>query len=147
MGRPPFRPRIIFRPQPTPTVSNRVDAQAIMKRFLTKISAVVFVAALFAPTFTQAANKKPNILIIWGDDIGWNNPSCYHRGLMGYERADHEASDYGRWRVDHAFVLVPAQAKVRQFLQTFKEYPPRQKPGSSNLDQVLETLTNGPRTN
>ena len=28
--------------------------------------------------------KKPNILIIWGDDIGWFNPSCYHNGVMGY---------------------------------------------------------------
>jgi arylsulfatase len=33
-----------------------------------------------------AANgKKPNILIIWGDDIGWFNPSCYHGGVMGYQ--------------------------------------------------------------
>ena len=29
-------------------------------------------------------NGKPNILFIMGDDIGWFNPSCYHRGLMGY---------------------------------------------------------------
>ena len=28
---------------------------------------------------------KPNILFIMGDDIGWFNPSCYHRGLMGYQ--------------------------------------------------------------
>jgi arylsulfatase len=32
----------------------------------------------------MAATKKPNILVIWGDDIGWFNPSCYHRGMMGY---------------------------------------------------------------
>ena len=30
----------------------------------------------------QAADKKPNILFIMGDDIGWMQPSCYHRGLM-----------------------------------------------------------------
>lgn len=29
--------------------------------------------------------KKPNILILWGDDIGWENPSCYNRGMMGYQ--------------------------------------------------------------
>jgi arylsulfatase len=28
--------------------------------------------------------KKPNILIIWGDDIGWYNISCYNLGVMGY---------------------------------------------------------------
>ena len=30
------------------------------------------------------AKKKPNILIIWGDDIGQSNLSCYSHGLMGY---------------------------------------------------------------
>lgn len=30
------------------------------------------------------AGKKPNICIIWGDDIGWNNSSAYNRGMMGY---------------------------------------------------------------
>jgi arylsulfatase A-like enzyme len=32
----------------------------------------------------QPAQQRPNILIIWGDDIGWFNPSAYHRGIMGY---------------------------------------------------------------
>ena len=30
----------------------------------------------------QAATEKPNILVIWGDDIGWYNFSVYHRGVM-----------------------------------------------------------------
>jgi arylsulfatase len=29
--------------------------------------------------------KKPNILVIWGDDIGWSNLSCYNLGVMGYK--------------------------------------------------------------
>src|SRR5580704_5704677 len=29
--------------------------------------------------------KKPNILVIWGDDIGISNLSCYSHGLMGYQ--------------------------------------------------------------
>jgi arylsulfatase A-like enzyme len=28
--------------------------------------------------------SKPNILIIWGDDIGWFNISAYNHGVMGY---------------------------------------------------------------
>jgi hypothetical protein len=60
-----------------------------------------------------------------------------------FERADHEAGDYDRWRVDHAFVLLPAIAFVSQHLSTFVEYPPRQKPGSFNLDQVLKKLQEG----
>ncbi|MFC5757220.1 arylsulfatase [Rhizobium sp. GCM10022189] len=34
---------------------------------------------------TGAAGGKPNILVIMGDDIGWFNPSIYHRGMMGYK--------------------------------------------------------------
>ena len=30
-------------------------------------------------------NQKPNILVIWGDDIGWSNPSIYNMGMMGYK--------------------------------------------------------------
>jgi arylsulfatase len=32
----------------------------------------------------MAAKKQPNILIIWGDDIGWFNVSAYNHGIMGY---------------------------------------------------------------
>ena len=62
-----------------------------------------------------------------------------------YERADHEVADYDHWRVDHAFVLVPAQGYVAGHLDTFKEFPPRQKPGSFSLDQVLEALQSAPK--
>jgi arylsulfatase len=60
-----------------------------------------------------------------------------------FERADHEAGDYDRWRVDHAFVLLPAVAYVGKHLQTYAEFPPRAKPGSFNLDQVLKKLQEG----
>jgi arylsulfatase len=51
--------------------------------------------------------------------------------------------DYNRWRLEHIFLLVPAQQYVGQFLGTFKEFPPRQKTGSFGIDQVLDSLTRG----
>jgi len=42
--------------------------------------------------------------------------------------------------IDRAFLLVPAQAYVGQFLQTFQEYPPRMKAASFSLDQVMEKM-------
>ena len=41
--------------------------------------------SLGAPLQAQAANKKPNILVIWGDDIGITNISAYSHGMMGYK--------------------------------------------------------------
>jgi len=41
--------------------------------------------ALGSLTMAQAADKKPNILIIWGDDIGGFNVSAYNMGMMGYK--------------------------------------------------------------
>ena len=47
------------------------------------LSLLVATAALFSVVApAQAQDKKPNILFIMGDDIGWMQPSCYHRGLM-----------------------------------------------------------------
>ncbi len=37
------------------------------------------------PANTQANGKKPNILVIWGDDIGEFNISAYNMGMMGYK--------------------------------------------------------------
>ena len=36
----------------------------------------------------QTAQKKPNILVISGDDIGWYNVSAYNMGVMGYRRQE-----------------------------------------------------------
>ena len=54
-----------------------------MKRYVPLLSAMLLsIAAL--PGLAQA-QQKPNIVVVWGDDIGWFNPSCYHRGMMGYK--------------------------------------------------------------
>jgi arylsulfatase A-like enzyme len=37
---------------------------------------------MIAPAWAQ---DKPNILVIWGDDIGWSNVSVYNHGMMGYQ--------------------------------------------------------------
>ncbi len=45
--------------------------------------ATLLAAVIMPANGTAAQSDKPNILIIWGDDIGWSNISAYHRGLMG----------------------------------------------------------------
>jgi arylsulfatase len=60
-----------------------------------------------------------------------------------YERAQITSNTYYDWMLDRAYLLVPAQAYVGNFLATFEEYPPRQKAASFSLDQVMEKLTEG----
>ena len=57
-----------------------------------------------------------------------------------YERSYSTSNTYYDWLLDRAFLLVPAQAYVGKFLETFKAFPPRQKAASFSLDQVMEKL-------
>jgi arylsulfatase len=59
-----------------------------------------------------------------------------------FERAEDEhAIGYQRWYLDRMFMIAPAGAYVGQWLQSFREYPPRQKPGSFNLERVMEAVS------
>jgi len=57
-----------------------------------------------------------------------------------FERAQKTSNTYYDWLIDRVYLLVPAQAYVAKFMETFREYPPRQKAASFSLDQVMETL-------
>ena len=71
-------------------------------------------------------------------------PKLFNLRQDPFERADEEAMGYDRWMLDRVFVFVPAQAIVAKFLSTFKDYPPRQKPSSFTIDQVVEQLAQPP---
>ena len=59
-----------------------------------------------------------------------------------FERAEKEnAMGYQRWYAERMFAISPGITYVAQWLQSFKEFPPRMKPGSFNLDRVMESLT------
>jgi arylsulfatase len=58
-----------------------------------------------------------------------------------YERSQITSNTYYDWLLDRAYLLVPAQDYVGQFLATFQKYPPRQKAASFSLDQVMEKLS------
>jgi arylsulfatase len=67
-------------------------------------------------------------------------PKIFNLRRDPFERADENSNTYWDWVLEHAFILVPAQAFVARQIATLKEYPPRQKPASFNLDRVLEQM-------
>jgi hypothetical protein len=70
-------------------------------------------------------------------------PKIFNLRTDPYERADVTSNTYYDWLLEHAFVFVPSQAYVGNFLTSFKDYPPRQKAASFNLDEVMKSMENG----
>jgi arylsulfatase A-like enzyme len=67
-------------------------------------------------------------------------PKTFNLRADPFERGD-ESILYDKWLADRLFVIVPAQAMVAQWISSFKEFPPRQKPASFNLGEVMEKIT------
>jgi len=57
-----------------------------------------------------------------------------------FEEAEVSSIFYLKWRADRVFALVPAGALVAQYIQTMREFPPRQSPESWNPGAVMEKL-------
>jgi arylsulfatase len=67
-------------------------------------------------------------------------PNTYNLRSDPFERGP-ESFEYGKWMADRAFLIVPSQAVVAKWLDSFKEFPIRQKPASFNLDEVMRKLS------
>ncbi len=83
-------------------------------------------------------------LQVWAEPfIQLRVPKIFNLRTDPYERADMTSNTYYDWMLDHAFLLVPAQSIVGDFLSTFMEFPPRQKAASFTIDRVMEKLLEG----
>ncbi len=67
-------------------------------------------------------------------------PHIFNLRRDPFERALDNSNTYWDWLVDHAFLLYGMQALVAEQIQDFIDYPPRQKPASFNLDEVMRQL-------
>ena len=73
-------------------------------------------------------------LLIWANPFTeLRVPKIFNLRRDPYERADVTSNTYYDWMLSRAYILVPAQAYVGKFLETFKQFPPRQKPASFNV--------------
>lgn len=89
------------------------------------------------------AEQRAKGLACWSEPfVPLRVPKIFHLRRDPFERADESSNTYWDWLLDHAFILVPAQAFVAQQLESFRDFPPRQKPASFNLDRVLAQLEN-----
>jgi arylsulfatase A-like enzyme len=90
------------------------------------------------------AEQRAKQFMVWSNPfVKLRVPKVFDLRMDPFERADENSNNYNHWWIRHAFLLVPAQALVAQALETVKEFPPRQKPASFNMDQILGKLEQG----
>jgi hypothetical protein len=96
----------------------------------------------------KAAFLEQRGLNVWAEPLTQLRlPRIFNLRSDPFERSQHESGDYVRWFIDHAFLLVPAQAIVAQHIASFRDFPPRQRPGSFSVEQAMEKLRLQPSTN
>lgn len=85
--------------------------------------------------------KTMGTMAVWADPwIQLRIPLIFNLRRDPYERAYFTSNSYCDWMIDKVYLLVPAQAYVGNFLKTFKDYPPRMKPGSFSIDKAMAAM-------
>ena len=85
--------------------------------------------------------QRAKTLALWAEPfVSLRLPKMFHLRRDPFERADQNSNTYWDWEIGHAYLLYGMQALVAQQIDGFVKFPPRQKPGSFNLDAVMEHL-------
>jgi len=88
--------------------------------------------------------RAPGTLRVWAEPFTpLRIPLMFNLRTDPYEYAQITSNSYYDWYMDHAFLLVPAQVYVGNFITSFKNFPPRQSAESFNLDKVLKQMQEG----
>ncbi|MGF1582409.1 MAG: arylsulfatase [Gemmataceae bacterium] len=78
---------------------------------------------------------------VWREPfVKLRSPKIFNLRRDPFQKADTDSNNYNRWWAERAFMIAPATAIATKYLQTFKEFPPRQRPEAWNLDEVMERI-------
>jgi arylsulfatase A-like enzyme len=80
-------------------------------------------------------------MMVWAEPfVELRVPKMFNLRRDPFERADESSNTYWDWVLDHIPGIYAAQALTAQQIQSFIDFPPRQKPASFNLDTVLQKM-------
>jgi arylsulfatase len=90
----------------------------------------------------QFAVQRAFQMNVWAEPlVKLRVPHIFSLRRDPFERADFNSNTYWDWIVDHAPMLYLCQAVVAEQISGFAKFPPRQKPASFNLDEVLAQVS------
>jgi len=95
----------------------------------------------YKPWKVVFAEQRAHKFQVWAEPfVTLRVPKVFNLRRDPYERADTDSNNYYHWWIRHAFILVPAQHLVGNFLKTLKEFPPSQKPAEFSVQGAMEKL-------
>ncbi len=88
--------------------------------------------------------RAPGTLRVWAEPFTpLRVPKMFDLRADPYERADVTSNTYYDWLISHAYLLAASQAGTVKFLETFKDFPPRQRAASFSIDQAVDQMRSG----
>ena len=98
--------------------------------------------------FVFAEQRVQGTIQIWAEPFVFLRvPKIFNLRTDPFERADITSNTYYDWMIDRVYLTYAAQFIVQEFLATFQEFPPRMKPASFSVDQVLEKMEQAVHSN
>jgi arylsulfatase A-like enzyme len=96
--------------------------------------------------FVFCEQRAEGTLRIWAEPfVCLRLPKIFNVRMDPYERADVTSNTYYEYLLERAFLVVPTQAIVGQFIATFRDFPPRQRPSSFSVDQIMDQMLSKPQ--
>jgi arylsulfatase len=88
--------------------------------------------------------RAPGTLRVWAEPFTpLRLPKLFDLHADPYERADVTSNTYYDWVISKEGLLLASAVAIAPFLETFKEFPPSQRPATFTIDQAMETLKQG----
>ena len=85
--------------------------------------------------------RAPGTLLVWAEPFTkLRLAKFYDLHSDPFERADVTSNTYWDWLIDHAYIQYGAVAEIAQYLETYKEYPPSQRPASFSVEGLVEDM-------
>jgi len=88
--------------------------------------------------------RAPGTLRVWAEPFTTLRlPKAFDLRADPYERADITSNTYYDWVISNGYVVLAASVVVAKYLETYKDFPPSQRPASFTIDQAVQKLKEG----
>lgn len=87
------------------------------------------------------AEQRATQMQVWREPfVELRIPLIFDLRMDPFERAQHNSNQFNHWQTQNQFLAMPALPIVAQFVATFQEFPPRQRPAKFNVEDITNAI-------